>query len=55
MNTRMHHHGEEAWLAGMAALVVLFSAMLEAHISAVLSFSLIIVFAAYKFIQSRHQ
>lgn len=53
MNTRIHHHNTEGWMALLAALVVLFSAMLDAHVSAVLSFALIIIFAAYKFIQSR--
>lgn len=47
------HAQTEATLSLIAALLVLFSALLDPRISATLAVSLLIAFSAYKFIYAR--
>lgn len=50
----MMNDKQESVLSLIAALLVLFSAMIVPPVSAILAVSLLILFAIYKFWQSRH-
>lgn len=52
MKTR-HFYRSDEWMGAAAALVVLFSAMLDAHVAFALSLSLTVVFVLIRIIQSR--
>jgi hypothetical protein len=46
-------HQIDGWFAVIAAIFVLFTAMLDARVSAVLGVVLLLAFAGYRFMQSR--
>ena len=53
MNHRKVSDPLTSWLVIAAALVVLFSSMLEAHVAFILSIGVALTFATMKIIQSR--